>query len=285
MVRSLFVIASLMLISCDYYHTRVDDNTKLAHGTYNEALEYDIELELEPPRTAEPPPAHPTFFGKNKMSKLIKRGNMSIDVVKLPDSKRRIDSILIRNQSYYEREEYMSNEISNSYSLTIRVPVTYFDSLINQLENGIGKLKYKSIFVDDVTEEYHDLDMRLKNKLAFLNQYRMILQKAVKIKEIIEVQEKIRRIEEEIESKKGRLRFLDDQISYSTLRIELSEIIKYDEQPKSGLIHKVKLAFNEGVMSFLSFLLTLISLWPVLLFLLLLYFLRRKIIDRIKGIL
>ena len=285
MVRSLFIIVSLMLISCDYNHTRVDDNTRSVHGMYNDALEYDIEVELEPPRTAESPPAPPIFFGKNKMSKLIKRGNMSIDVVKLPDSKRRIDSILIRNQSYYEREEYMSNEKSNSYSLTIRVPVTYFDSLINQLENGIGKLKSKSIFVDDVTEEYHDLDIRLKNKLAFLNQYRMILQKAVKIKEIIEVQEKIRRIEEEIESKKGRLRFLDDQISYSTLRIELSEIIKYDEQPKSGLIHKVKLAFNEGVMSFLSFLLTLISLWPVLLFILLLYFLRKKIIDRIKGIL
>ena len=74
----------------------------------------------------------------------------------------------------------------------------------------MGELKVKNISAKDVTEEYVDLKIRVGNKLAVLAQYKVILQKAISIEEILEVNEKIRRLEEEIESKKGRIRFLDD---------------------------------------------------------------------------
>ena len=125
----------------------------------------------------------------------------------------------------YEKEQYNSYGNRNSYSLLLRIPNTKFDSLVNLLEIGIGTLESKNLTSKDVTEEYTDLNIRLENSLAYVIQYKEILKKSKTVKEILEVQEKIRRIEEEIESKKGRIKYLDDKVKYSTLSIEVTELI------------------------------------------------------------
>ena len=79
---------------------------------------------------------------------------------------------------------------------------------------------------EDVTEDYYDTEIRLKNKELYLEKYRDFLEQAKTVKDMLEVQEKIRNMEEEIESAKGKLRFIDDKVNFSTLDINI-----YREKP------------------------------------------------------
>jgi Domain of unknown function (DUF4349) len=225
----------------------------------------------------------PPEFNLEKGSKIIKNGNMSFEVNELPQAKQKLDKLLGSFNSYYENEQFNAYGNRQTYSLLIRIPNSKFDSLINALESGMGKLTTKNIQAQDVTEEYVDLKIRLDNNLAYLKQYNEILKKANSIKEILEVQEMIRRIEEEIESKKGRLKFLDDKVNYSSLHLELTELVptNFSNQPGFGI--RVKNAFTSGIQGFLNFLVGLVHIWPFLVLIVLLWLFRGRIVGVLRG--
>lgn len=150
------------------------------------------------------------------------------------------------------------------------------------LENGIGVLTSKHVNAQDVTEEYVDLNIRLENNLAYLEQYQSILKRTKSIQEVLEVQEKIRRIEEEIDSKKGRLKYLNDNVKYSTLTLEISELISREMTNKPNFGRRVANAFNTGIQGFLNFTIALISLWPFILLILFLYLVRKPLLQIIN---
>jgi len=239
-----------------------------------------IEEEFEPPRTAEPEAAPSNSLEKG--SKIIKNGYMTFEVDQLEIAKSKIDTLLKSHKGYYENEQYNSYGNRVSYSLLLRIPNTNFDSLITILEQGIGQLESKNISAKDVTEEYVDLDIRLENNLAYLKQYKEILRKANSVKDILEVKEKIRRIEEEINSKKGRLKYLDDQVKYSTLNLEITELRTSDISNKPNFGRRLVNAFNNGVQLFLSFIIGVINLWPFLILGLLLFLGRKPILNLFK---
>ena len=112
---------------------------------------------------------------------------------------------------YFQNEQYNSYNRSKTYSLIIRIPNGKFDTLISLLEAGKGKLTSKNITTKDVTEEFVDLSIRLKNNLAYLDQYNELLKKAKTIKEVLEIKERNRIIESDVDSNKGRLKYLEDK--------------------------------------------------------------------------
>lgn len=247
----------------------------------DDAMLYEEEIEMEPPRTASP--QSPPDYSLDKGNKIIKNGTLSFEVTELEVTKTKIDSLLKDTNGYYENEQYHSYGNRIAYSLNIRVPNAKFGTLINKLENGVGKLKSKNISAKDVTKEYVDLNIRLENKLAYLKQYQTILLKAKSIKEILEVQEKIRRIEEEIESKKGRIKYLDNKVNFSTLNLEISELITGSIASKPSFGRRIINSFNNGAQGFLSFIVELICYWPFMLLLVFIYLARKPIWNRIRS--
>lgn len=270
----IILLSCLLLVSC--HNQTSESNSSIGkYKNSDQEIAYEEELEIEPPRTGEPPA--PPNFTLEKGSKIIKNGFMKFEVVGLELAKHNIDSILNKYNGYYENEQYNSYGNRISYSLQIRIPNTKFDSLVNNLEQGLGELKSKNVMARDVTEEYVDLNIRLDNNLAYLNQYKEILRKANSVKEILEVQEKMRNIEEEIESKKGRLTYLDDKVKYSTLNLEVTELVTSEISNKPAFGRRIANAFNNGIQGFLSFLVGLVNLWPFIILIVLLYLGRRPI--------
>lgn len=245
-----------------------------------DVVAYEDGIEIEPPRTAEPGP--PPEFNLDRNSKIIKSGRMNFEVSDLNLSKGIVDGLITKYKAYYENEQYTSYGDRVSYSLIIRVPSGSFDPLLGDLENGVGKLISKNISSKDVTEEYVDLNIRLDNNMAYLSQYKEILKKAKSVEEILEVQEKVRRIEEEIESKKGRIQFLDDKVNYSTLHLEISELVSPGILNRPSFVRRMTNAFQNGIDGFLDFILVLVNLWPFLVFGLLLVTFRKNIVNLVK---
>ncbi len=231
----------------------------------------DMEVEDEIiPRTRQeavappPPPLPPVENQEVIKKKIIKDGRMSIEVQELEAAKSRIDTLIKKLGGYYDNESFHNSDWESSYSLKIRLPHSNFEHFIETIENGKGELKYKEIDARDVTDQFIDLETRLSNKRSYLKRYNELLAKAQTVKDILEIEEKIRGIEEEIESTTGRLIYLSDLVDYSTLDLTVSKPkdFKYTPAARGSFVEKLKQSLSKGWYGFVDFLLFLIRLWP-----------------------
>ncbi len=276
MIRITFLITLVaQLNSC--HHINEDISTEVASYALAEAFDSEYTYEISPPLSSAP--SQPQNNILKYRNRIIKHGAIRLQVEDLHVAKDKVNKLVNRNHAYYGNEEYQSHSDQLTYTLKIRVPNTQFDTFIQGIENGIGDIKSKSINIQDVTEEYSDNTIRLENKLAYLNKYKEILKKATSVKGIIEVQDKIRYIEVEIESKKGRLKYLDDQIRYSTLQLTLYEDISIDIASSLRFGTRLLAAIDYGISLFTEFVIAIVSLWPLLVVLLVVFIFRKPVLS------
>jgi Domain of unknown function (DUF4349) len=115
-------------------------------------------------------------------------------------------------------------------SITVRVPVAKFDDLVSSVSK-MGEVISKQIKAADVTEELLDLNIRLEN--AEKSRQRLLdhLKDSNKMEDTIKIEAELQRVTEAIELMKGRLRYLGDQVAYSTLRVTVnSPLPQHNEQ-------------------------------------------------------
>lgn len=98
----------------------------------------------------------------------------------------------------------------------------------------------------------------------FRNRYNQLLEKAGKVDDILAIDENIRILQEEIESQEGRLKFLDDQITYSTLEINLfcEKAVNIPTVLKDTFIKRFVESLNNGWNTLVNFVLWCIMQWP-----------------------
>ena len=148
---------------------------------------------------------------------------------------------------------------------------------MHEVENGTDELQSKDVQSRDVTADFMDIETRLSNKRQYLKRYQELLSKAYTVKDIIEIEENIRNLQEEIESSVGRLAYLADQVSYSTLNVKLyienDYVFKPEEQ--DNFLERFKSSLSDGWNSIVNFLLWTIAIWPfIILGVVLLYVVR-----------
>ncbi|WP_370899709.1 DUF4349 domain-containing protein [Chryseobacterium gossypii] len=198
--------------------------------------------------------------------KIIKNGEMTIQIGDIKKARDQVDGILKKNQAYIQTEKFSNTDTEENLSLIIRIPYKNFDALINSFSSDVGSVISKNVSSNDVTEEYTDVSIRLANKRIYLEKYRDMLKSAATTKDILEIQENIRELEDEIDVAEGKLRFIDDRVNHSTLNLTLyREKIRSSATSKIGFGNRFADSLTEGWNSFVSFFLGLISLWPFLL--------------------
>ena len=217
--------------------------------------------------------------------KIIKDGNISVKTNDIAISKKNIDELLKKLNAYYETEDLQNNDQSISYNLKIRVPADNFEKLISSIENGKDELTSKNIQARDVTEEFVDITTRLANKREYLRRYKELLSKASTVKDILAIEENIRVIEEEIESKEGRLKYLSDQVSFSTLALSLYKEKEYVYKPQAQdkFSERIKNSISEGWTSIIDFSLWTIAIWPFIILITGIVYIVRKIKRKRKN--
>lgn len=209
--------------------------------------------------------------------KIIKNGDMRIQVGDTKKSQSQINEIIKSNRAYIQKEEFQNTDIDENLYITIRVPHKNFDALVNSFSNGVGTVLSKNISSNDVTEEYTDVSIKLANKKIYLEKYRDMLKSAATTKDMLEIQEKIRELEDEIDVSEGRLRFIDDRVNYSTLNLNLyKEKVRSSATSRIGFGSRFGDSVTEGWNSFVAFVLGIISLWPFFLLIPVFVFLWRK---------
>ncbi|MGD6818794.1 DUF4349 domain-containing protein [Metabacillus sp. 113a] len=108
-------------------------------------------------------------------------------------------------------------------SITLRIPQQEFNGFLAVIENGELKIFSKHVSGQDVTEEFVDLDSRLKAKQAVEERLLSFMEKADKTTDLLSISKDLSTVQEEIEQLKGRKNYLENQTDFSTVTIQLSE--------------------------------------------------------------
>ena len=131
-------------------------------------------------------------------------------------------------ESSVQATQKLANEVGgymltmSANSITIRVPAKQFFPVLERLK-ALGQTISKSVTAQDVTDEYVDLQLRLKNAEVLRDRLVAILEKAANVKDTLEVERELNRVREEIERIKGRLAQLDKLIAYSTIEVTFTQ--------------------------------------------------------------
>jgi hypothetical protein len=110
-------------------------------------------------------------------------------------------------------------------TVTIRVPAEAYRSVVSQLRGVAEEVRSESSEASEVTEEYTDLQARLRNQKATETQLLELLTKAGTIPDILTVQEKVNGVRLEIERVQGRINVLDSLTSMATITVELAVFV------------------------------------------------------------
>ncbi len=216
------------------------------------------------PRANIPPPIDKIEKEETDKKKIIKDGRMGIQVSELENTKTQIDTLVKMYSAYYAKESFNNTDYESTLSLKIRIPSRHFENFIAAIEAGEGEIVYKEIDARDVTDQFIDLETRLENKRNYLLRYQALVKQAKSIKDILEIEEKIRGLEEEIESTQGRLKYLSDLVTYSTLDLLISKkkAFKYNPAKRDKFSERLRQSLSKGWIGFIDFLLFIIKIWP-----------------------
>lgn len=192
--------------------------------------------------------------------KLIKNGQMTIKVAAVDKTRTEISKACKDLNAYVSQEELSNLDDRIQATLTIRVPAENFDTLTKLMEGLADKMDSRSTTVQDVTEEYIDVAARLKTKKDLVTRYREILHEARTVTDILAVEGQINAAQSEVESMEGRLKYLNDQVAFSSLNLTYYQTIGVDFGFGSKFVNAIKVGWD----NLLAFVVGLVNIWPFL---------------------
>jgi len=216
-----------------------------------------------------------------KNLKIIKSAQAKYKVKDVKKVTNQIRKTAVNHNAYISDLRFENNLYKKENRFTIKIPHQNFDALMDSISLFIEFVDYENITTEDVTEEYIDLETRLITKLEVKERYESILRKKAKtVKDILLTEDKLRVLQEEIEVAQGRLKYLTNKVSYSTIQVDLYETVDFKEEPvayNKTFGAKIKNAFFVGFNFIKSLCIGLIHIWPlfIIIFFMLLYF-RKK---------
>jgi hypothetical protein len=158
--------------------------------------------------------------------KIIRDANLTLEVATPADAQRKITSVAESLGGFVVTSESKQRQTGDAkleleVNLVVRVPATQFNSALEQIRSAGSRVIQEKITGQDVTEEFIDLEARIKTQKALEAQFLEIMKDAHKVADALEVQRQIADVRTEIEKLEGRKRFLENRASLSTISVTL----------------------------------------------------------------
>jgi len=151
---------------------------------------------------------------------LIRTAALRVRVEDVAKAHEEVARIAREAHGYIAETTFSSESGPASASITLRIPSQGLDSAMDRIA-ALGKLLSKQINAQEVTEEYVDLTSRRRNLAREEQRLLDLLQRAGKMRDLLEVESILARVRGEIEQISGRMRYLENRVSLSTIRVQL----------------------------------------------------------------
>ncbi len=163
--------------------------------------------------------------------KIIRNADITLETKEFDDSVAKLQSIVDELGGYISQANvYVHNSRYELHSAdyTVRIPAEKFDQFLVYRED-VGTVSSTNVWTDDVTDSYYDMEARLESLETKRTRLLELLEQAETMENIIALESELSNTIYEIESLTGSLRRLDDQISYSTIYVYISEVREVTE--------------------------------------------------------
>lgn len=177
-----------------------------------------VEKVVEAPAAVSKPEALPSLSERM----IIQRAELSLTVKDTEESLSWIEVMATEMGGYTVDSRVWREDDTLRASLTIRVPARSFEEAMERLRSLAVEVKSESTSGEDVTEEYTDLESRLRNLEAAETQLLKIMEEAEETEDVLAVYRELVEIRERIEQTKGRMQYLERMSAMATIRIELT---------------------------------------------------------------
>lgn len=264
---TLFIGILLVVVSCESNQERAAEL---------EMMQYDAASSRKSAVTSQKLKLEQSQSNQNELNsqrKLIKTGNVSFETKDLDKTRKIIVDLVNQYNGYIASDNEYKSSDRISTTISTRIPAEKFDVILSEIAKGVEKFDSKNIRISDVTEQFLDVEARLKTKKTLEKKYLEILKKAKTVREILDVERELGKLRADIESTEGRLKYLQNQVSFSTLSITF---YKQTSASETSFIGQISKAFKTGFENVKDFFLYLINIWPFIIILFLLFFYLRK---------
>jgi hypothetical protein len=200
--------------------------------------------------------------------KIIERLSYQIETLKFDDSVKKIQS-LCTDLGGYEQDSNISGNDSiilqqgnlRQASFTLRIPQEKLSQLKTRAAE-IGSILNSSSSSENISEQYFDTEARLKSLRTQQERLLALLQKSGSLTDVIALEKALADVNYQIEQLTGSLRQYDSLINFSTVSIQLNEVVKTTELEKTPVTVGDKIAqqfkaslhalvaFGEGLLVF-----------------------------------
>ncbi len=172
--------------------------------------------------------------------KLVYKANLTMKVKSYADAQAEIRNLVTLSGGYILQFSENSTSREEGGNFVLKIPSTGFSTFLKELEKIPNEAIQRNVQAQDFSEEYVDLEAQLKAKQVVEARYLEFMQKATRTEELVQYTNELAKIQEAIERMKGRMRYIDSNVAFSTVEIRLY-------QPGSSLdTHKSDSVFGRS---------------------------------------
>ncbi|GKU78356.1 DUF4349 domain-containing protein [Paenibacillus sp. L3-i20] len=204
--------------------------------------------------------------------KIIYSANIVMEVKELKEASKKIRDAIHLSGGYILEFNDNRNEGEIGARYSIKVPAQGFMSFVDAISQIQNKHFEQSLAGRDVTEEYVDLEARLNAKKLVEERLVVMMEKATKVDDLLKFSTQLGAIQEEIEGIKGKIRYLDNNVAYSTVELRvvqtdqtLQSVKEVKEKSFGGKLSDTLSGSTKAVLAAIKlFIVVLVAALPVL---------------------
>ena len=227
--------------------------------------------------------------------KIVRNADLTMEVASTNEAQHRVSSIaeahggFVVNSESKQRESADPAQRTIDFKVMVRIPADQYGVALDEIKKLASNVLEEKSTGQDVTEEFIDLEARIKTQKALETQFLEIMQRANKIEDALEVQRQIAEVRTEIEKLEGRKRFLENRSSLATITVNIQAPRPIIATTPTGFGHSVREAISDSIELgsglFLFFVRALILMVPLLIFVVLPFaLLIRYAVRRVRRI-
>jgi hypothetical protein len=153
---------------------------------------------------------------------LIKKAAIAVLVGDVQKAEAQVRQLVEQQGGFIAGSQITSADQAHYGYLTVRVPADRLDTLMSEVSK-LGQVRSTEQEAEEVTEEYVDLQSRLRNDQREEDQLLRLMQQAGKVSDLLQVEKALADVRGRIEQTTGRLRYLENRVALATLTVRIAE--------------------------------------------------------------
>lgn len=160
---------------------------------------------------------------QQRQDMIIRTADFTIKTIAFDATVEQIQNLTAQMNGHVDYfSQYNTKDELRNANFTLRIPADQLDAFLSDAEN-VGDVSSFTTYVDDVSDQYYDLDSRLETQLAKMERLQALLAQATDVSDLIEIESSIADTQYMIDSYTGQMQGIEGRVAYSTVSVYVQE--------------------------------------------------------------